>query len=171
MTPVTHRLIVLRHAKAEAHDRPDFDRELTDRGRRDAAAFGARLAARGWLPAHAYVSAAARTRQTWAEVQAASGSAATVDHELSLYEQGVDGALDLLRLAPEEAHTVILVGHNPTVAYLAHELCADDSDPKALAKLREGYPTSAGATFLVDQPWAELARGRATLVDLTVGRA
>ncbi|MFT4009824.1 MAG: histidine phosphatase family protein [Nocardioidaceae bacterium] len=167
---MTRRLIVLRHAKAEAHDRVDFGRELTDRGSRDAAAFGEHLAARGWLPDHAYVSAATRTRQTWAAVQQASGSTATVGYERSLYDYGVDEALDLLRLAPEDAETVILVGHNPTVAYLAHELCDEGSDPEALAKLRQGYPTCAGATFVADCPWADLAPGRATLVDLTVGR-
>ena len=40
-----HRLVVVRHAKAEPYGPTDFERELAARGRADAAAAGAWLAA------------------------------------------------------------------------------------------------------------------------------
>src|ERR1700710_274986 len=65
------RLILLRHAKS---DRPagvaDRERPLNDRGRRAAAAVGAHLAREGFRPDLDLVSAAARTRETWAAVRA-----------------------------------------------------------------------------------------------------
>lgn len=58
-------LILLRHAKAEAHNLEDFQRSLALRGRRQAIAVGEALTEEGLVPDLALVSAAARTKQTW----------------------------------------------------------------------------------------------------------
>ena len=61
------RLILMRHAKAERRSASgdDFDRPLTEDGRRDAAMVGLALAKDGLAPTLALVSAAQRTVETW----------------------------------------------------------------------------------------------------------
>ena len=67
-----HRLILLRHGKAErSAPGGDIARRLTDRGRNDAALMGRVLAERDLIPDVALVSAAARTQETWAAVSPA----------------------------------------------------------------------------------------------------
>ena len=63
------RLILLRHGKAESASSSgeDFERALTDRGRRDSALMGRVLSDRGLTPDLALVSTARRARETWAE--------------------------------------------------------------------------------------------------------
>ena len=67
------RLILLRHGKAEsvAESGGDFERGLTERGRRDAALIGRVLADAGITPDLALVSAARRARETWDEASPA----------------------------------------------------------------------------------------------------
>ena len=62
-----HRLILFRHAKAEgrAASGEDFDRDLTERGLRDARLVADALKARGIKADLALVSGARRTRSTW----------------------------------------------------------------------------------------------------------
>ena len=50
----------------------------------------------------------------------------------------------------------MVVGHNPTIGYLAQMLDDGDGDPDAFAALVEGYPPGSLSVFGVDVPWAEL---------------
>ncbi|NUR69747.1 MAG: histidine phosphatase family protein [Hamadaea sp.] len=120
-------LVLLRHAKA---DRPtgiaDTDRPLTDRGHADAAAAGAWLLASGHVPDLVLCSPARRTRQTWHSVVIALGGAGSpkVQYERELYDGEVADALDLIATAAKEPgnHTILLIGHNPTVSQLSAAL-------------------------------------------------
>ena len=67
-------MVVMRHAKAEPYASTDLARRLTERGRQQAAAAGARLRELGLVPEHAVVSTAERTRMTWDEIAAATGA-------------------------------------------------------------------------------------------------
>ena len=80
------KLILMRHAKAEAKaaSGDDFDRALAERGRQDAALMGRVLAEAGLTPDLALVSAAERTRQTWAGL-AGTFSETAVRFERKLY--------------------------------------------------------------------------------------
>jgi phosphohistidine phosphatase len=144
------RLILLRHAKAErcASSGEDFDRALTEAGRRAAAAAGEALARAGLIPDVALVSPAVRTRQTF-EAAAPSLPDARPELRQELYE----GSAASLRQAAQscDGDTVLLVGHNPGIGALAAalaEACAvipvDDQ-----AFLREGFPTATAAAFEV----------------------
>lgn len=163
-------IVVVRHAKAEQHGPTDFERELAERGRRDAAAVGARLAEHGVTPDHALVSAATRTRQTWAEIAGAAGWALEPELDRGLYAAGPDTALDILRAAPDEARTVVVVGHNPTVASLAHLLDDGHGDPRATAEMASGYPTCAVTVLEYAGAWADLDEGGASVRAFFVGR-
>jgi len=168
-------LVVMRHAKAEQDGPSDYERALAPRGHRDAAAAGRWLADRDITPDRALVSAALRTTQTWEHVLAGAGWSLDEGFELdldrSLYAAGTDSALDLIRLVDEAVDTLVVIGHNPTMAYLAQLLDDGDGDPAASQELLGGtYPTSATATFGVTTSWSALEPGTATLTGYTVGR-
>lgn len=171
MEAPTRTLVVMRHAKAEPHASSDFERELSEQGRADAAAAGAWLAERGLVAQEALVSAAHRTRQTWEELADAAGWSLAPRLDRGLYAAGVDTALDLLREVDEATSTLIVVGHNPTMAYLAQVLDDGDGDVEAATAMLGGYPTSALAVFEVAGGWHELGPGLARLAEFHVGRA
>ena len=142
------RLILLRHAKTErrASSGDDFDRALTDEGRRAAAATGEALARAGLIPDVALVSSAVRARQTF-EAMAPS----LPDVRLQAVRDLYDAPADTLRLSAErvEADTVLVVAHNPGVGALAQAL-ADACTAIGLddrAYLQQGFPTAAAVAF------------------------
>ena len=150
---MSRTLVVMRHAKAEPSAPTDFDRELTDRGHRDAEAAGAWLAARGVTPTHVLVSGAARTRQTWEDVALGAGwplDLATYDD--GLYTASTTTVADILETLEG---TVLVIGHNPTMAGLVQFL--DDGTSEHLVL---DFPTSAIAVLEADE--LDLGTGRIT---------
>ena len=164
------RLVVVRHAKAEAFADTDAERSLSDRGRKDAAAAGAWLKTQDVTPDRALVSGAVRTRETWALLAEAAGWQVAPEYDDALYGADEDTVLDILRSADDTAATIVVVGHNPTVGMLAQLLDDGDGDPAAVDRLMLGYPTSAVTVFDVPVPWARLGPGSATLHAFEVGR-
>ncbi|MEH3061817.1 SixA phosphatase family protein [Methylobacterium sp. NPDC080182] len=157
------RLILLRHAKS---DRPpgvaDHERPLNARGTRAAPAVGAHLAREGLCPDLALVSTAARTRETWAAMEAALGSPETRWHS-EIYEAPADRILGVIRQAPDAAATLIVVGHNPGLGDLAAILAG--SGPRAARdRLALEFPTAAFVVIDFDgDRWAEIAPDRGHL--------
>jgi phosphohistidine phosphatase len=168
---MARRLVVMRHAKAEQAGPTDFDRPLASRGREDAAAAGAWLASQGVTPDHALVSAALRTQQTWESVASGAGWSIEPDLDRGLYAAGPETALDLVRLVPDSVSSLVVIGHNPTMAVLAQLLDDGSGDVAAAAEMVGGFPTSAVAVFSYDGAWADLAEGSAALEAFHVGRA
>jgi phosphohistidine phosphatase len=164
------RLVVIRHAKAEAVAASDHARRLTDRGRRDAADAGTWARSAGMVPDHAFVSTAARAHETWTAFAAAAGTDLAPDLDAGLYSAGPDTAIAVLRGAPAGVRTVALVGHNPTMAHLVHLLDDGGADPVAFAGISADFPTCAVAVLHVPGEWAELEFGGARIADFHVGR-
>ncbi len=166
-----HRLVLLRHAKAEpAGAVPDHDRPLALPGRRQASAVGGALAAAGLAPAHVLCSSALRTRQTWDVARTAlSGAGAeapdvTVSDEL--YDASPGDLVALVQALPESATTALVVGHEPTVSHVAAVLAGPGSDDDVLARVRAGVPTAAWTVLELDGPWDSTAPGALRLVHL-----
>ncbi|MDO9494777.1 MAG: histidine phosphatase family protein [Nocardioides sp.] len=169
--PAAHRtVVVMRHAKAEQVGPTDFERALSRRGHADGAAAGVWLARLGVDPDHALVSAALRTRETWGAV--AGGASWSLDPTLDegLYSAGPETALDLVRALDPAVTSVVVVGHNPTMAYLASMLDDGEGDPEAGNELATGFPTSALAVFAYDGAWADLDSASARLTAFHVAR-
>jgi phosphohistidine phosphatase len=152
------RLILLRHGKAEADavSGQDFDRALTDRGRRDTLVVCKALAEAGIHPDLALVSPAARAVQTW-EIAAAVFGRAAFRLVPALYEIGPTEILKVARREGGVARTVMVVGHNPGLgalsARLAHEArCSGD----ALARIEKGFPTASASVIGFDPPTFDL---------------
>lgn len=171
MVSTPHRLVVVRHAKAEPYGPTDLERELAARGRADAVAAGSWLAAEGIVADAALVSAATRARQTWELLAETAGWSADVTFDQALYGADEDGMLDLVALTDEGVGTLVVVGHNPTVGMLAQLLDDGEGPPDAVDRLMRGYPTSATAVFELPATWARIAMGRARLTHYNVGRA
>jgi phosphohistidine phosphatase len=168
----SRRLVIVRHAKAEAQGSSDHERRLADRGHDDAVAGGAWLASAGIVPDHALVSTALRAQETYAALSEGAGWGLEPDASRALYVAEPETALDLVREAPDDATTVVVVGHNPTMATLAQLLDDGEGDPAASADmLSGGLPTCSLVVFEVDGAWAELAFTGARLTRFHVGRA
>ncbi|GGD25878.1 phosphoglycerate mutase [Nocardioides daphniae] len=160
----------MRHAKAEAVAASDLERALTERGRTEAAQAGEWLSGLGFVPDHALVSAAVRTRDTWACVAESAGWDLEPDVDSGLYAAGPEAAVDLLRLVPAEVTHLIVVGHNPTVSHVAQLLSDGQGDEAAARAMAGGHPTSACAVFDVEEEWSELGFGDGRLVAFHAGR-
>lgn len=161
----------MRHAKAEQVGRSDLERPLAERGLADAAAAGRWLAGQGFAPDQVLVSAATRTRQTWAAVAAGAGWAPPASFDEGLYAAGPETALDLIRAVPEQTGTLLVIGHNPTVAQLAQMLDDGGGDAGAMQQMTLGFPTNALAVLRHDDEWASLDVATARLTAFHVARA
>jgi phosphohistidine phosphatase len=163
-------LVVIRHAKAEQSGPSDFDRQLTDRGVVDATEAGQWLAGRGIEPDQALVSSAVRAHQTWEAVNEGGGWDLEGTFDDVLYEAGTESALDVVRETDDAIRTLVVVGHNPTMASLATLLDDGEGDDEAGNEVATGFPTSAVAVFQYDGDWADLDEASASVVAFHVGR-
>lgn len=160
------RIVVMRHAKAEQLGPSDFERHLSDRGVAEAGLAGAWLVEQGFVPDHVLVSAALRTRETWAAVAEGAGwdpDDVETDEDETLYEAGPETALDLVRDVPEDATALLVIGHNPTMGYLAQMLDDGEGDEEASNALVAGYPTGAMTLLDLTGDWADLDEQGATV--------
>jgi phosphohistidine phosphatase len=121
------RITLLRHGHAEEHPH-DFARLLSDAGRAAAARAGDALKRAGWTPDHLLASSAPRALATAELVARACGYAAPIRAERVLYLASDGQCLDALRQSPEQARSVLLVGHNPGLSRLARDLCRYPSE-------------------------------------------
>ena len=133
------------------HDsKPDADRELTPRGRRQADAAGAALAALGEEFAACYTSPKVRARET-AEAACAHLNIEPI-HEAALANgfTRVD-ALTLLDAHADDAH-VLVVGHEPSFSQVVYDFTGARVDFKkgGVAALRASR--TAGELIVLTRP-------------------
>jgi len=128
---------LLRHGEAVPHgSRPDFQRELTDRGAEQARAAGAALARLGLRPSACYASPKVRARDT-ARLACEPLGVAVVEADPVAGAFGADALRDLL--APhDDDDRVLVVGHEPDLSQLVHDLTGARVDFKkgGIAALR-----------------------------------
>ena len=174
-TPPSERTLTLvRHAKAEhVGGKPDHERELAPRGRKDARAIGE------WLsdPAHtvlnglALCSTAERTRQTLEGICTGGAFELVTRFDERIYDASAAGLLEVLREVPDSVSAVLMIGHAPGIPVLATSLAHNDSGSSdVMDRLSLGFPTSALAVLGFDGHWATLAPETAYLRDFVVPR-
>ncbi|MGH3912848.1 MAG: SixA phosphatase family protein [Pseudonocardiaceae bacterium] len=148
---MANTLILLRHSKSAwpQDGTPDAQRPLAGRGRRDAPAVGR------WLRRHAppidlvVCSPAMRARQTWRLAAAQLEAEPPVRYEERLYGSGAEVFLLLARELPNEASTVALVAHNPSL----------EDFLQLLTGAVELLKTSAIAVMTTPASWAQARPG------------
>ncbi len=160
VTKIEHTLILLRHAKSDwSGSDPDIERPLAERGHVQAPLAGRWLASHAGPIDLAIVSPARRARETWELVSAELASAPSTRFDDRMYAASADRLLDVVRDAPDNVHTLLLVGHNPGMEQLASLLAGEDVIMR----------TSGVAEISVEGPWSELDATSAAL--LVAGRS
>jgi phosphohistidine phosphatase len=145
-------LFLVRHAKSSRDDPmlPDKERPLNDRGRRDAPRMGERLAKHDVKPDLIVSSPALRALAT-AEIIAKKldYKAGHIVVDERLYAASAEDVLKLIRELGEKSKRVMLFGHNPAFAELAHRLSNTITD----------MPTCAVAEFAFDiKSWSDVGK-------------
>jgi phosphohistidine phosphatase len=153
------QLWLLRHGEAVPHDvKPDHDRELTARGERQSDDAGAALARLGIEFEACYTSPKVRARAT------AARACGALDIEPQVAEVLADGfddddARELL-MAHEGDARVLVVGHEPSLSQVVHDLTGGRADVKkgGIAAVRMG-PAPELILLLRPREIETLARG------------
>jgi phosphohistidine phosphatase len=148
---MVQQLWMLRHGEAVPHDsKPDAERELTPRGRGQADAAGAALAALNEEFAACYTSPKVRARETAELACAHLNIEPVLEHSLANGFSRVD-ALALLEAHDADAH-VLIVGHEPTFSQVVYDFTGGRVDFKkgGVAALRASR--TAGELLVLARP-------------------
>lgn len=154
-------LTILRHAKAAPYGdySVDFQRPLAGRGPADAGRMADLLATLDPTPDWIISSPALRARQTAEVVATHLDLARSLQWDERIYEATAETLLEVLRVAPEKAAHVVLIGHNPGLESLAAGLCSGSTSGVAL------HLPTAGLAHLQSEifHWHQLRLGSAQL--------
>jgi phosphohistidine phosphatase len=146
-------LLLIRHAQA-GNAPLDADRPLTGQGTEQARAVGAWLAEHQLVPDRVVVSPARRAVQTWtAAAERLAAAQPSVDPRI--YENTFDAVLEAIHETPDDVGCLAVVGHNPSIGGLAHELADGSFD--------SGFPAGGVAVLELPGPYATLGPGTARL--------
>ncbi len=118
------KIHLLRHAKTEvlSPTGKDFDRELAEKGLRQAIEMKAFLSKTDWKKTLLLCSDASRTKQTLENV-ALEGQFKAIEYSNELY---LAEAMHLKTLiADQENYDLFIIGHNNGLSELAEELCSN----------------------------------------------
>jgi phosphohistidine phosphatase len=148
---MTKTLYLVRHAQASDSVSPDLIRPLVANGMIDAARMGRHLASKMQGIDLILTSNAERTQMTaqvFCEQLGIDNEAVRVEE--ALYESSPKHYLDAINGVSENIDSVMIVGHNPSVSFLAEFLTHEEIG---------SMPTCAviGMTF-ADLTWAEVSK-------------
>jgi len=126
---MAQQLWMLRHGEAVPHDsKPDAERELTPRGRRQSDTAGAALAALGEEFTACYTSPKVRARETAELACAHLNIEPVIEHALADGFNRVD-ALTLLEAHDADAR-ILIVSHEPTFSQVVYDFTGGRIDFK-----------------------------------------
>ena len=151
----SHVLLVMRHAKAEPfNDKGDHDREITDKGEKQAKIVAKGLVGMKLLPDRVACSGAVRARQTLERMLKVFGAHPKVEYRQALYDGGMQSVFDELANAKDKTRVLMVLGHEPTVSVSCQWLASSDSDMVKLDLLNLGMSTASVVVFGSDQPFS-----------------
>ncbi len=162
-----------RHAKSGWADprARDFDRPLSERGRRGAVRMGQHILDFGrdsgtrWE--RIISSPAARCAETIEIGYQAIGQTYSVSWDRRIYLASSASLLDLLREQEGDPTMLLMVGHNPGLEDLIFDLVPDDGSNPLRDIVEEKFPTAAFAVLELDiATWDQADAGCARLVHL-----
>jgi len=152
----------MRHAKASKEEvyHVDFERPLTERGKKDAVDMALRLANLSIRPNSIISSPARRTSKTAKIVaEVLNIDSAHISFDSQIYEASTDDLLCAIRHGKNESNCILLIGHNPSITGLIGVLTDTFSD---------SLPTSGIAIIELDiEVWklTNKRTGKLLLVD------
>ena len=159
---MTKRLILMRHAKSDwSHDLDDHERPLNKRGRKSAYSLKSWLGLNDYIPDQVLCSSSERTQETLFRLDQKAQT--TYLREMYL----ADAATLLAVLKKATGDSVLMIAHNPGIAWFAQQMLATPPDHARFAD----YPT--GATLVVDfdvDDWEDVKPGSGVVVDFVIPR-
>ncbi len=152
-------LHLLRHAKSSwaAAELDDHERDLNDRGRRDAPRMGRALAGTA-LPRAVYCSSALRARRTLEGLCDGWPALAGVEQLIdpALYTFDWQDLMDWLQDLRTPASAVLVIGHNPALTDLCNQLVGRQA--------LDNLPTAGYLCFSLEiETWSDCTEGLASL--------
>lgn len=156
------QLYLLRHAQSaeKQQGQSDIERELTPRGIQEAAIIGSFLKKEGYQPEIIVSSSANRAKSTSNII----ADALQIDHDLILVEQELYEAsprtlLSIINDFEDSYKSIALVGHNPSISYLA----------EYLSKAEIGDMTTGGIAVIEFNftTWSQIDEGNGELIRYT----
>lgn len=149
-------LIIMRHAKAEpALDNKDSERELTDKGRKQAKKVAKGLINLKMVPDAIVCSGAIRARQSAEKLLDAFGDGPAIEYRQALYESGPKAMWEELKNADPAVHRLMLICHEPSVSMMTGKLAKKDSDSADLTVLSVGISSATVAILGSSQPFSQ----------------
>jgi phosphohistidine phosphatase len=156
------RLYLLRHAKSGWDDpvARDFDRPLNARGRKGARLVGEYLHAHHFAVDRIVASPAVRVVETLEYMADGLGIHIDPVWDKRIYLASAEALLEVAQETPDEAESVMLVGHNPGFEDLALLLVPDSKNDEVRASIEEKLPTMGlvEILFAVDH-WSAIKEG------------
>ncbi|MFF8446560.1 SixA phosphatase family protein [Streptomyces leeuwenhoekii] len=159
------RIVLFRHAKADWPQVTDHERPLAERGRKDAAEAGRRLADTGISFDLALCSTATRTRETWKLAVHEFPQRPKTVYEERIYEASPGELIAVLNETPDDVQNALLIGHNPGMQGLAEVLAGAAEEDARSRMAGRGFPTAAFAVLSFTASWKTLEPGVARLLD------
>ena len=154
---------LLRHAKSEWDDisKRDFDRGLSDKGRKGAALIGEHIREHGVQWDLILASPAERVMRT---IEAAlPGADVTFDERLYLAND--ETIFEVIADHADKAERVLVIGHNPGLQEVLFELVTPSNENKLFDEAATKLPTASYCVFECDiDEWSDLAEGCGNLV-------
>lgn len=156
MLPFGSCLYLMRHAQAlpARFYQTDKNRSLSPYGVEEAQIMGNKISALAVKSEVALVSPARRTQETFANLHLVPELPEI--NEDALYNGDIDTYLAILRR--QNASSLLLIGHNPTVSALARHL-----SQKQLVDLPHSFPTAGLAVLTFSTPFQDIEFKSGTL--------
>jgi phosphohistidine phosphatase len=138
-------ILLLRHGKSDwSFDVGDYDRPLTDRGKRSAQRIGAWLQSHALIPEAIWSSPAKRAQETTEKTIKVMGKPVSEIVTIpALYEATHTGLLDVIEQAKQQSNRTLIVGHNPSMEMVLESLVGDQipetDDGKIMATATLAY--------------------------------
>lgn len=157
----------MRHAKSGYPEGlADFDRPLSDRGRREGPLAGEWIRARTSGIDAVLCSSAARTRETLQ----VTGIDAPTTYADGIYQASPGEILAQIADTADDVRRLLVIGHAPGIPSTVAALAREDSNVDALRALRTKFPTSAIAVLEFTGAWTDLTATGARLTEFEVPR-
>jgi phosphohistidine phosphatase len=148
------KLLLIRHAKAEKETSgKDFDRPLKYIGIQDAAFMAERLKDNKIIPEYIVTSPALRTKTT-AEIFADQFLLPDPTPDKGIYEASEKALLRIINGLPNQYNFIALVGHNPGIAYILHNLTG---------QVRDVHTSTVAVVEFDTDDWAAVSAGTGKL--------
>lgn len=154
------KLLLIRHAQTEnsSESGRDIDRKLTSEGMKKASLVGKHLKDEGIKPQAIIASSAQRALLT-AELVALQLDFPMEDIQVAkdLYQVSVRGFFNYLSRLNKAFETIIIIGHNPAITYLADYLCEQE--------LGTMSPASVVQINFSIASWSDLLKGQGEFIN------